>query len=92
MLKRVYIKSIQSYLRDHEVDKMDPHDVIGRGGEIDMLCVAREAITEEVRKYIKIMEGSFGVEKNHYGLDRVKARIKPTEILWIFLVCIQLML
>jgi len=55
VLKRVYIKSIQSYLRDHEVDKMDPHDVIGRGGEIDMLCVAREAITEEVRKYIKIL-------------------------------------
>lgn len=55
VLKRVYIKSIQSYLRDHEVDKMDPHDVIGRGGEIDMLCVARAAITEEVRKYIKIL-------------------------------------
>lgn len=30
------------------------------------------------------MEGSFGVEKNHYGLSRIKARIKPTEILWIF--------
>ena len=30
------------------------------------------------------MEGSFGTEKRHYGLDRIKARIKSTEILWIF--------
>ena len=31
------------------------------------------------------MEGSFGTEKSHCGLDRIKARIKPTEILWVFL-------
>lgn len=30
------------------------------------------------------MEGSFGTEKCHYGLDRIKARIEPTEILWVF--------
>lgn len=30
------------------------------------------------------MEGSFGTEKRHYGLDRIKARIKPTETLWVF--------
>ena len=30
------------------------------------------------------MEGSFGTEKQHYSLDRIKARIKPTEILWVF--------
>lgn len=30
------------------------------------------------------MEGSFGNEKNHYGLNRIKARIEKTEILWIF--------
>ncbi|MFH0895081.1 MAG: transposase [Bacteroidota bacterium] len=30
------------------------------------------------------MEGSFGAEKRHYGLGRIKARIKPTEILWVF--------
>ncbi len=30
------------------------------------------------------MEGSFGTEKRHYGLDRIKARIKSTEILWVF--------
>ena len=30
------------------------------------------------------MEGSFGTEKNHYSLSKVKARTEPTEILWIF--------
>jgi hypothetical protein len=31
-----------------------------------------------------IMEGSFGNEKNHYLLRKVKARTKETEIAWIF--------
>jgi len=30
------------------------------------------------------MEGSFGTQKEHYGLKRVKARKKETEILYIF--------
>ncbi len=29
------------------------------------------------------MEGSFGTEKQHYGLDKIKARTKRTETLWI---------
>jgi ketose-bisphosphate aldolase len=58
VMKRSYLKSIQSYFNNHEVDKMDPHDVIGRGGEMDILSAAREAVTEEVVKFIKI----FGCE------------------------------
>jgi hypothetical protein len=30
------------------------------------------------------LEGSFGTQKQHYSLDKVKARNKKTEILWIF--------
>ena len=30
------------------------------------------------------MEGSFGTQKEHYSLRRVKARKKETEILYIF--------
>ena len=30
------------------------------------------------------LEGSFGTEKQHYSLGRIKARTKKTEILWIF--------
>ncbi len=31
-----------------------------------------------------VLEGSFGNEKNHYMLNKIKARRKDTEILWIF--------
>lgn len=31
-----------------------------------------------------VLEGSFGNEKNHYLLDKIKARNQKTEILWIF--------
>lgn len=30
------------------------------------------------------MEGSFGTEKNHYGLKRILARTKANEMVWIF--------
>ena len=30
------------------------------------------------------LEGSFGKEKEHYHLKKIKARTKPTEIQWIF--------
>jgi ketose-bisphosphate aldolase len=58
VMKRGYLRSIQSYLDNHDVNNMDPHDVIGRGGEPDMLSQAREAVTTEVVKFIKI----FGCE------------------------------
>lgn len=31
------------------------------------------------------LEGSFGTEKQHYSLSRIKARTKKTETLWIFM-------
>ena len=30
------------------------------------------------------MEGAFGTQKNHYNLNRIKARTEKNEILWIF--------
>lgn len=44
---------------------------------------------DQVRKAIGIaratvLEGSYGNEKNHYGLRKVKARKEITEIAWIF--------
>ena len=29
------------------------------------------------------LEGSFGTEKEHYNLRKIKARTRETEILWI---------
>ena len=31
-----------------------------------------------------MMEGSFGTQKEHYAMRRIKARLKMTEILYIF--------
>ena len=55
VLKRTYIRHIQHYLGKNDVDHMDPHIVVGKGGEMDMLDGAREAIAEEIVKFIKII-------------------------------------
>ena len=45
----------------------------------------RKIIAKELRKERATrMEGSFGTEKEHYGLQKIKARTKENEILWIF--------
>lgn len=53
----------------------------------------RVAKDEAVRKVLRSelsreratrLEGSFGTQKQHYSLSRIKARNRKTEILWIF--------
>ena len=45
----------------------------------------RQIIASELRKErASRMEGSFGTEKQHYSLDKIKARTELNEILWIF--------
>lgn len=53
----------------------------------------REAKDENLRKILRSalskeratrLEGSFGTQKQHYSLSKIKARNKKTEILWIF--------
>ena len=39
---------------------------------------------ELARERATRMEGSFGTQKEHYGLNRIKARTRLTEILYIF--------
>lgn len=54
----------------------------GRAGkdEEHRRIIARELSKERATR----MEGSFGTEKQHYSLDKIKARTKLNEILWIF--------
>lgn len=54
VLKRIFINSIRNYLNNSNIDAIDPHDVIGKGGNSDMLMHARSAVTDEVVKFIKI--------------------------------------
>lgn len=54
----------------------------GRAGKYED---QRQIVAAELRKERATrMEGSFGTEKQHYSLDKIKSRIKKNEILWIF--------
>jgi hypothetical protein len=54
----------------------------GRAGKYED---QRQVLAAELRKERATrMEGSFGTEKQHYSLDKVKARTEKNEILWIF--------
>ena len=54
----------------------------GRAGKYED---QRQIISRELRKERTIrMEGSFGTEKEYYGLQKIKARTEKNEILWIF--------
>jgi hypothetical protein len=54
----------------------------GRAGKYED---QRQVISRELNKERATrMEGSFGTEKEHYSLQRIKARTEQNEILWIF--------
>jgi len=54
----------------------------GRSGkDEEQVKIMRSALSKERSTRL---EGSFGTEKQHYNLQKVKARTKQTEILWIF--------
>ncbi len=64
-----------------------------RGISTSFVRKGRASKDEEQKSILRIalnkarstkLEGSFGNEKNHYGLRKVKARTKETEIAWIF--------
>jgi len=54
----------------------------GKAGKYEdqRLILAAELRKERATR----MEGSFGTEKQHYSLDRIKAKTKKNETLWIF--------
>ena len=55
VLKRAYLDYMIGYLKNHDVSHMDPHNVIGRGGEEDLLCGARKAITDTILEFMKVL-------------------------------------
>jgi hypothetical protein len=54
----------------------------GRAGKYEDQRIIISNILNKIRA--TRMEGSFGTEKEHYGLNKIKARTELTEILWIF--------
>jgi hypothetical protein len=54
----------------------------GKQGKLEEQKLAMRSVLSTVRG--TVLEGSFGNEKNHYLLGKVKAKTQPTEIAWIF--------
>jgi transposase, IS5 family len=54
----------------------------GKQGKLEEQKSAMRSVLSTVRA--TVLEGSFGNEKNHYLLHKVKARTQATEIAWIF--------
>ncbi len=54
----------------------------GRAGRNEAQAAQLRSLIAKERS--TVLEGSFGNEKNHYGLDRIKARTEHTENAWIF--------
>jgi hypothetical protein len=56
-----------------------------RKGKAGKNEIQRKVLAKEIkRERATRLEGSFGNEKEHYNLRKIKARTKATEILWIF--------
>lgn len=54
----------------------------GRAGKNEEQASLMRSLIAKERS--TVLEGSFGNEKNHYGLDRIRARTEHTENAWIF--------
>ena len=55
----------------------------GRLGKLADQQAQLRSVLGKVRS--TVLEGSFGNEKNHYLLSRVRARTQATEIVWVFI-------
>ena len=58
VMKRVYINALREAFDDPSVDCTDPHELIGGGGQKDVLVKAREAVTDSVRAFIRVFGGT----------------------------------
>ena len=54
----------------------------GRAGKNEHQAALMRSLIAKERS--TVLEGSFGNEKNHYGLDKIRARTEHTENVWIF--------
>jgi len=56
-MKRVALNTMKAYFAEHDVDKMDPNDVLGRGGDKDIMVLEQEAVIRYVEDTIKALNG-----------------------------------
>ncbi len=60
VLRRAFIDSLQCYLREHDVQRLDPGEVTSTGGKLDMLAAARAQAAREITRLMGIF-GSSGM-------------------------------
>ena len=78
---------VKSYVRPIMRGKENgiPTSFVKRGRPFTEEKKEKDLVRKELaRVRATAMEGSFGTQKEHYDLRRVKARTKLTEILYIF--------
>ncbi len=56
-MKRAVLNTLKRYMAEHEVDQMDPNDVLGRGADKDLLVLEQEAVIRYVEETIRAMNG-----------------------------------
>ena len=56
-MKRAVLNVMKKYIEEHDIDKMDPNDIVGRGADKDILVLEQEAVIEYVEETIKAMNG-----------------------------------
>ena len=56
-MKRAALNVMKQYMAEHDLDKMDPNDVLGRGGEKDIMVLEQEAVMKYVEETIVAMNG-----------------------------------
>ena len=56
-LKRVVIESDRRYFAENSVNQMNPNDVLGRGGALDISMRSQAALIDEVVGFIKAFGG-----------------------------------
>ena len=59
VLKREYLNKVREYLNTKDINHIDPHILIGWGGEEDMISCGRAAIAAKTMEFIEIL-GSAG--------------------------------
>lgn len=54
IMKRTFVNYIKTYLSEHDTENYIAHEIVGLGGPLDFLAGAREAMTEDVVRFMKI--------------------------------------
>ena len=59
VLKRAYLQALGQFYKQRDIDHMDPHVLIGWGGEEDMISCGRAAIAKKAEEFMNLF-GSAG--------------------------------